>query len=528
MALLHEHVTRHARRRPDAEAVTDGTRSRTYGALEAGAERVARRLHARGLRPGQRVLICMHRSVHHVISMVGVLRRGAAYVPLDPRTPSARRRQIVEDCGPGAVLCDRSAHEALSVDEDIRRLGIPLLVVDEDPADEPGPVPSGEPSAAGSEAPAHGEPPDRSPDDLACVLYTSGSTGRPKGVMLSHRNIDAYAEWAVACIGITAQDRILGTAPFHFDMSLFDLYCALRAGAALCIATERVLLFPELLLRFAEGERVTVWKGVSSLLRYLSRTGALAPHRIPHLRAVLFGGEELPARYLRHWMTTFPRKAFYNFYGPTEATGASAWYRVPEVPGSDDYRVPIGIPCENTHLYLLDPDHQPVAPGEVGEIALSGVCVSRGYLGDPERTARVFREDPWREGQRMYLTGDLGRRLPDGNHLFLGRRDDQVKIMGYRLELGDVESALTAVEGVAGAGALVDSAGGTGVEELVAYVVLTGEKSLAEVRAALKGRLPAYMLPRRIFPIDRLPRSERGKLDRQALCAHHRRRGEPS
>ncbi len=510
MTLLDGHVRQHALRRPDDEAVTDGLERFSYSVLERAVSHVAALLADSGVEPGDRVLVCMKRSTWALAAMLGVLRARAAYVPLEVRTPAARREEILTDCGPAAVLCDRGNAQALTADAVIRGLSAPVLVVDG----------SWLASREGSSAALTARPPI-SPDDLACVLYTSGSTGRAKGVMLSHRNIDEYARWAVERVGIESQDRVLSTAPFYFDMSLFDIFCALRAGACLCIATERVLLFPKKLLQFAESERATVWKGVSSLLTYLSRTGALGPDRIPTMRAVLFGGEELPTKYLRAWMATFPHKVFYNFFGPTEGTGASLYHHVPRAPEGVSEKVPIGIPRENTVVYLLAPDGSQVAAGEVGEIAVSGVCVTHGYLNDPERTARVFKEDPWRPGERMYLTGDLARRRDDGCYVFVGRKDDQVKLMGYRLELGDVEHALTAIDGVVEAGVLLATSAKAGVDELVAYVVLEGETSAARLRAALKGRLPFYMLPRHIHSIERLPRSVRGKLDRPALRVHH-------
>jgi amino acid adenylation domain-containing protein len=512
MALLDEHVSRHAAARPGAEAVCDGTDRLSYAALECQASAVARRLVAAGVEPGGMVLLSMNRSVWTIAAMAGVMRAGAVYVPLEVRTPQARRRQIIEGCRPVAAVVDAAGAQALTGDEQLAALGASILQVGEASPAEPGPA-----------LPA---PEQRTADDLACVLYTSGSTGRPKGVMLSHRNVDEYVRWAVERIGIGPDDRVLSTAPFYFDMSLFDIYCALRAGAALCVATRRVLMFPKTLLRFAEEERVTVWKGVSSLLEYLSRTGAIGPERIPSLRAVLFGGEELHPKYLRDWMLTFPAKSFYNFYGPTEATGASCYYELPGPPLEGAEKVPIGGPCENTDLYLLDERLQRVDEGAVGEIALAGVCVTQGYLNDPDRTQRVFREDPFRPGQRMYLTGDLGRRLEDGTLLFVGRRDNQIKYMGYRIDLGDIENALIAVEGVAAAGVLLAPNSMAGVEELVAYVVLDEGKKPAHARAGLEKLLPFYMLPKRFLPIERLPQTDRGKLDRAALRAQHLARSE--
>ena len=522
MALLHAHVRRHAAGRPDAEAVTDGAARLSYRALDAESDRVARCLRAHGVSRDDLVLLSMRRSVRYLAAAVGVLKAGAACVPLEARTPAARRAQVVRDCRPRAPICDADAAAGLAEDEELRRAGVPLLVVEPAPG---GGTESRLRTAEGGAAPEADLPDaDGGEDDLACLFYTSGSTGSPKGVMLSHRNVDEYVRWAVERIGIGPADRVLGTAPFYFDMSLFDVWGAFRAGAALCVATEPVLRFPKTLLEFAEREAVTVWKGVSSLLAYVSRAGALSPERLPSLRTVLFGGEPLPTGVLIEWMRTFPDKVFYNAYGPTEATGVSLCYRVPRVPESPAERIPIGIPRGHTDLLLLDDDRRPVPDGEVGEIALGGPCIARGYWNDPEKTRRAFVDDPVKPGRRIYLTGDFARRRPDGNYEFAGRRDDQVKSMGYRLELADVESALTAIDGVHEAGVLLGAPRGAGFDELVGYVVLRGDRRVADVQAAVRARLPFYMVPRYLYEVDRLPRCERGKLDRRALEAHHRAR----
>jgi L-proline---[L-prolyl-carrier protein] ligase len=523
MTLLHDDVAERARQAPDHEAVTDGTRRLSYRELDVHANRLAHCLQAHGVSRGDHVLVCMKRSPGYIAAMIGSLKAGAAYVPLEARTPATRRSQIVADCTPRAVICDAATAPAMIADDQLRERGVPIVVLD---------PPAGvatdrvvTPDGAGEAPP----PCEATAEDVACVLYTSGSTGIPKGVMITHRNVDEYVTWGVDRLGIAATDRVLGTAPFYFDMSLFDVYCSVRAGATLCVATEGVLLFPNQLLQFAEAERVTVWKGVSSLLAYLAQTGALAPGRLPTLRTVLFGGEPLPTRFLIEWMQTFPDKAFYNAYGPTEATGVSMYYRVDRRPEHAGEKIPIGIPCENVELYLLDDARRPVPPGEVGEIALGGACITRGYLNDPDKTARVFIDHPWKPGQgaRLYLTGDHARQRPDGNYDFLGRKDHQIKFMGYRLELTDIENALVSIPGVNGAGVLLAEAARAGVGELVAYLEVTGDTDPAKVLAELKHRLPFYMLPKHVYGIAELPRSDRGKLDRGQLEAYHHRRGQP-
>ena len=523
MPLLHEYVVRNAALHPGKEALADGACRLSYGELEAQASQLAHCLQAHGIGRGSSVLLCMRRSVQYLVAMLGVSKADAVYVPIEARTPATRRTQIIKDCQPQAVICDAETVKVMLADEELTRLNAAIILLD--PAEESLPI-SGRPFSAREEiatmdstAPAW----SNSPDDLACLLYTSGSTGSPKGVMFSHRNISEYAKWGVERIGIIATDRILGTAPFYFDMSLFDIYCSLHAGATLCIASERVLLFPKSLLQFAESEHVTVWKGVSSLLMYLAQTEALSPERLPTLRVVLFGGETLATKFLIQWMQTFPNKVFYNAYGPTEATGVSVYYRVPRLPASAHEKIPIGIPCENTELYLLDEQRKLVSPGEIGEIALGGVCISKGYLHDPEKTRKVFIDNPVNPGQaaRIYLTGDYAQQQPDGNYQYLGRKDNQIKFMGYRLELTDIENALVAIEGVKDAGVLLAASSRSNVDELIGYVELDGKKSVTEVLAELKRRLPFYMLPRHLYEIDQFPRSDRGKLDRQALKAYH-------
>lgn len=522
--LLQHYLERSVKCYPDRQAATDGTCSLSYRDLDLRANRLARSLSLRGVGRGQHVVLAMSRSVRFIEAVMGVLKADAVYVPTMADAPRQRRRAILEDCRPQALIGDRNSITKVIAEDShdwlppllvclesgvgaLEAHGKPVLMASDIEAANPGPL-----TFANRES------------DTACIHYTSGSTGMPKGVVITHRNIDEYIGWAVERLEICEQDRILGTAPFHFDMSLFDVYCSLRAGASLCIATEKKMLFPRLLVEFAESESVTIWKGVSSLLMYLARTGVLSKERLATLKKVLFSGEVLPTKYLIQWMEIFPGKTYYNAYGPTEATGISMYFQVKEKPSSPDERIPLGIPCENTEVFLLDEHYQPIPPGEPGELYIKGVCVTKGYLNDVEKTRNVFLDNPLNPGQgeTVYRTGDFARLRPDGNYEFLGRKDNQVKYMGYRLELTDIEQSLVSVPGVRDAAVLLVRSETTDLDELVAYLEIDTQTNLPSIARDLKAKLPLYMIPKQFNSISHILRSEGGKIDRSSLLAHHR------
>lgn len=497
-----------ARRTPSRTAVLDGRQSLTYAELAAGSERLANALRQVGVSPGDPVAFCLQRSVRCLTALLGILRAGGVYVPLDPQAPAPRLAGILADCRPTALVCEAATwpllRQATSGEGPVLSLGERPPQADFVGCDQ----------TWIDQVATCGPPVEVGGDDLAYTLYTSGSTGRPKGVMVTHANVHSYIDWAVERFSIGTADRLLGTAPFHFDMSTFDIFCSLRAGATLCLASQTLTLFPEKLVQFMEKEGVTLWKGISSLLMYLARAGVLRPGRLPALCQVLFGGETLPTRWLIEWMRAFPEKEFFNVYGPTETTGISLFHPVEKIPERAEERIPIGLPCSDTYVYLLDQELQPLPPGEVGELFIGGAGVARGYLHAPEKTASAFLADPFQPQKRIYRTGDLARRLSGGDYEFIGRRDGQVKIMGYRIEVGDIEHALLCQPGVRDAAVAVVPAG-DGLEELVGFV--DGDAEPAALLSALRLHLPSYMLPRRLLPIGPLPRCGRGKIDRQAL-----------
>jgi D-alanine--poly(phosphoribitol) ligase subunit 1 len=523
--LLQSYLEQSWRAHPEKPALIDDQRQLSYDALQAGSSRLAHSLAAGGVKRQDRVVICMKRSSLTVLAILGVLKADAIYVPVDAKAPLERLLKVVADCGPAALICDaplllviRGLESRLPT---VRRL---VLFGARDGTGDGADIPC----VYWEELPkAHVEPRRYSniDTDAAYILYTSGSTGSPKGVTVSHLNVMNYIEWAVECFRIESRDRVLGTAPFHFDMSTFDIYTTLKAGATLCVVPERHLLFPGKLLDTIEKEGVTLWKGVSSLLMYLSNTGCLKEDRIPSLERVLFGGEVLPTKHLMNWMSAYPSKRFYNVYGPTETTGISAYHPIEKAPKSANEAIPIGKACANTEIFVLTEDDRPALTGETGELCIRGSGLSLGYWNDEEKTARAFVRNPLGCSQhdRIYRTGDLARMREDGVLEYLGRKDFQVKFMGYRIEIFEVEKAILTLEGVQQAAVLLCDSTRDEVSELVAFIEGCKGADPDAILQELSLSLPSYMLPKQIVSLERIPLNDRGKTDRPALQDYYRR-----
>ena len=521
--LLQSYLDDGCRRHPEKPALVDDQRSISYGELYRDANRIAHCLRANGVRRQDRVVICMKRSAQVVLAIMGILKADAIYVPLDAKAPLERMLKVVKDCQPSAMICDDAALPVLdrvkSQMPSVRR-----LVVFGPASGEAGEIPRvcWEVSSPGNELPPLYSNIDA---DAAYILYTSGSTGSPKGVTISHLNVINYIDWAVEYFRIGEKERILGTAPFHFDMSTFDIYTALKAGATLCIAPERLLLFPGKLLDLIEKEAVTLWKGVSSLLMYLSSTGSLKEGRIPSLEKILFGGEVLATKHLTNWMQHYPSKRFYNVYGPTETTGISACYPVDRVPAAANEPIPIGKACSNTEIFILTEENQLAEVGVTGELCIRGSGLSLGYWDDEEKTARAFVRNPLgcTQNDRIYRTGDLARLREDGAYEYLGRKDFQIKFMGYRIELFEIEQAILSQDNIHQAAVVPCDTGQSEVAELVAFIAGPGLLDPDAIMEELGRVIPSYMMPKRIIAMPEIPLTDRGKTDRAALREYYQR-----
>ncbi len=511
-----------ASRSPNQIALVAGSDSLSYRDLDAWSDRLAAVLVAHGVARGDRVGIFVGKSIGAVVGIYGVMKAGAVYVPIDPGAPAARAAYVVENCGIRVLLTSGrksdAAAEILAKGARLER----LVLLDEASwnGDLSIPmIPWADVLAHPGNAPAL----DAIETDLAYILYTSGSTGVPKGVMISHRNSLTFVDWAHEAVGVTGDDRLSSHAPLHFDLSVFDLFVACKAGATLVLVPDGLSSFPFRLAEWIEKEKISVWYSVPTILSLLVRSGDLGRFRYPSLRTIIFAGEVFPVKHLRDLMTLVPGAVYFNFYGPTE-TNVITYYRVPPIPEDRTAPIPIGRACANMEVFAVTDDGRQVArPGDVGELYARGSFVAQGYWGDEEKTQRNFVANPLSRGFRetAYRTGDIVTFDDEGNYVFLGRRDDMVKSRGYRIELGDVEMTLYRHASVREAAvvALPDAAIGN---RLVAFVVLTGDAGddAEDLHAFCGEHLPRYMVPESIELRESLPKTSTGKVDKVELARH--------
>lgn len=521
--LLQRGLSAQAEQRPSAPALVFQGETVTYGALEAESNRLARLLREAGCQRGDRVAILMAKSPTAITAMLGVLKADCVYVPVDVSMPVARATKILVKSEAHTVLAagqaDRLLAEILSGESAARGVRVGWL----DPTRPPDgqsvqPVFSAQDMCAQSPSPRSYE---NSAHDAAHMLFTSGSTGEPKGVVVTHDSVLQFLDWAIPYFGITASDRNSGHPPLHFDLSTFDVYGSLTAGAQLHLMAPEVSLLPHKLAAFIRESQLTQWFSVPSILNYMAKFDVVKDGDFPMLQRVLWCGEVFPTPALRYWMRRLPHVRFTNLYGPTEATIASSHYTVPRCPESDTAAIPIGTACPGEELLVLDDTLKAARPGEVGDLYIGGVGLSPGYWRDPEKTSAAFLPDP-RGGdpaQRIYRTGDLATVGEDGLVYYLGRADSQIKSRGYRIELGEIETALGSI------GSLVENAvvgvasdGFEGTTICCAYVPSRGHAvDPGALRKQLSDVIPTYMLPSRWLELERLPKNANGKIDRRAL-----------
>jgi amino acid adenylation domain-containing protein len=524
--LLHQLLQRTAAHTPDKQAIVYKNSSLSYRELDHASSQVANTLQAHGIAKGDRVGIYLNRSIASVVGIFGILKAGAAYVPIDPAAPPSRVAFIIGNCGIKALVSDAkhmtSLNPILPASCPIQVL---LLIDTPHPADATTlPQAAVVPWSDVLRASVDPRPPaDLIEDDLAYILYTSGSTGEPKGVMISHRASLSFINWSYECFQVQASDRISNHAPLHFDLSVFDIFTTINVGATVILVPDELAVFPINLANFIEEQHISIWYSVPSVLTRLVLYGELARHRFAALRQILFAGEVFPIKYLRQLKALIPHPLYYNLYGPTE-TNVCTYYAVPEIAAERVDPLPIGKACANTEVFALNERLAVAAPGEVGELYVRGPSLMQGYWGMPEKTQEVLIPDPRSTAfwvGKVYRTGDLVKLDPDGNYVFLGRRDNMIKSRGYRIELGEVETTLCAhpkVEEVA-----VIAIPDEQIGHEIKAVVVTRDTALTknELEFFCAQRIPKYMLPGIIEFRTTLPKTSTGKVDKTVLLQDH-------
>ena len=496
----HTAFERQTLRDPDAVAVVCGDARVTYGALDAGANRLAHHLRAQGVGPDVLVAICMVRSPRWIESVLAVLKAGGAYVPLDPAYPVERLAFMAQDARPAVVLTDSACRPLIArmLSANDQTETIPVIDCEAD-------------ALLWSQSPTHApQHTGLAPDHLAYVIYTSGSTGRPKGVMVTHCGLPNLQRVQGALFAVSRASRVLQFASSSFDACVFEWSMALSHGASLHLGAAGDVLAGETLAALIARDGITHATLPPIVLSGLAE-GALAS-----VQVLICAGEALPPVLVKRWGTD---RRMFNAYGPTETTIWSSVHLCD--PQAQTATVPIGHAIDGHRIHLLDASGQAVAPGDEGEIHIGGVGVARGYLHRPELTAQRFIDSPFDAGDRLYRTGDLAREGHDGALEYIGRNDFQVKIRGHRIELGEIESALAARDDVHEA-VVIAHDDVQGRKQLVAYYRQRDDSAACTadtLRAALADALPAFMVPSAYVRMEAWPLTPNGKLDRNALPA---------
>ena len=481
-----------AERLPDKVAYASETGSLTFRETCRKAQSIGTALLRRNL-GGNPVAVMLDKETDTIPAFLGVVYSGTAYAPVDASLPEARIRTILNTLQPAAILTNASnlkkAGQCLSGQ-------IPLLLLED--------------LAAEEADPALLEPKRLRllETDPLYIIFTSGSSGVPKGVVTSHHSLMCYIRDYAEMMSIGEDDRLGNQSPLDYIAAIRDIYLPLLCGCSTCLIPKTAFMQADRLVSLLNERQITALGWSVSALTVLTALGVPEVYTPRTVRKICFSGSVMPGAVLRKWQTCMPGTDFVNQYGPTEATASCTYYRVDHLVETDE-TIPIGIPYAHYRILLLDENGREAAPGTLGEICVAGPCLALGYWGNPERTRQDFIQNPLHSvyDERIYRTGDIGRMRPDGNLEFHGRKDRQIKHMGHRVELDEVESAALALEQVEACAVLYDA------EKEVLHLFYTGGAGTKDIVVGLRAALPGFMVPRKLHCLDEMPRLPNGKTD---------------
>ncbi|GBE04443.1 linear gramicidin synthase subunit D [bacterium BMS3Abin10] len=524
---MHVYLLQHllqdsANRYPDQEAVVYKESSITYADLNIKSDQLSQALIQLGVKTGDRVGLMLNKSIESVICIFGTLKSGATYVPIDPSAPVSRIKYIINNCEIQLLLTSGQGADKLIPDLDTNSALRKVLITEGDAQQ------LTEQCKNLEIIPWEGLLLNRrgriklniADINPAYILHTSGSTGLPKGVVISHLNALIFINMASDFFRINATDRLCCHAPLHFDLSVFDIFAAIKSGATIIMIPEFLSMFPVKLAEYIDKNNISVWNSVSSVLASLAYRGGLENFQFESLHIVHFSGDIMPVKYLRILKKHIKNASFYNIYGQTEAN-SSMCYQIKDIPDDNAWKIPIGKPFPNFEVFAINGDNRIISsPGEEGELYVKSATVAIGYWRDEKMTDEKFITDPHDSSHnpKVYKTGDIVRIDNDGNYLFVGRKDRVVKSRGYRIELDEIEVTLNNHP-------LINQTAAINVPDelignrIVAYVSPIEERKLetGDLLDHCSKFLPNYMIPEVIEISDSLPATSNGKVDRNVL-----------
>jgi len=494
-----EYLDKTIRTRSDATAIVDGQRTYSFSELADLSRRCAWLIGQKTEERNKPVAVHLPKSAGTIIADLGILYSGNIYANLDTKTPAARLQKILDNVAPVLVITDSSLREAVIA------LGVPpsrILCIDD---------------ATTASVPAEYSPAGHRfciDTDPMCLINTSGSTGIPKSVVMHHRSVIDFIDWVIGRFPFDERTVIGSLSPFYFDIYTLELYVTLARGCTLVIIPEALAVFPVKLAEFLALQRVTFLFWVPTIMVNMANMGVLDAADLSHLTMVFFAGEVFPTRHLNHWRRRLPHCQFVNLYGPIEIT-VDCTYFVVNREMRDDEPLPIGVPCRNTDVLVLNEANQPCAVNEPGELCIRGTSLALGYWNNPEQTARAFVQNPLNPHypELIYRTGDIVLRNETGELMFRGRRDFQIKHLGYRIELAEIELACSGIESIRNVCVLYDAER----KEITLFYEAPPQITPAAIRGTLAVILPKYMIPTAFHRLDEMPRNPNGKIDRLAL-----------